>query len=345
MNNGLNKNNKNTFESNEVRIGITSPGPDWIEGDSENLYFQKNRVDYVLRFWQTGTLATTTLNSVAFGNGLFVAVGSGGEISTASASDEFPFLWATQNSGVFNTFSSVAFGNNLWAAGGSSGQLVTSTDAITWTTQTSTFGTTTINMVAFGGGLWVAVGPTGQIRTSTDAITWTTRDGFFGTANILSLKFNNGLWVAGSSGGQLRTSTDGVSWVTQTSQFGTTNITSIEFGNGLWVAAGWSGTLRTSTDAITWTTRDTGFTTNLTVAPFANRMWVVWSGGATKTSTDTITWTTGPLRTNGLSSIISVDRNWLGVGFNGENAMSVSTFFPSINVGNSFKIFKTWYKK
>jgi hypothetical protein len=57
-------------------------------------------------------------------------------------------------------------------AAGEAGQLRTSTDAITWVTRTSTFGTTAIEFVAFGGGLFVAVGGGATVRSSSDGITW-----------------------------------------------------------------------------------------------------------------------------------------------------------------------------
>jgi hypothetical protein len=51
----------------------------------------------------------------------------------------------------------------------------TSTDATTWTTVNSNFGSTIIRSIAYGNDLWVAGGNTGQIRTSTDATTWVTK--------------------------------------------------------------------------------------------------------------------------------------------------------------------------
>ena len=60
----------------------------------------------------------------------------------------------------------VAYGNNLWVAAAEYGQLRSSTDAITWTTQTSNFGNTSIGSIAYGNNLWAAGGSSGQLRTS-----------------------------------------------------------------------------------------------------------------------------------------------------------------------------------
>jgi hypothetical protein len=132
-------------------------------------------------------------------------------------------------------------------------EAVAGSGAITWVTQTSNFGSTSINSVAYGNNLWVAGGggyaALGEIRTSTDAITWTTRTSNFGSTAIRSVAFANSLWVAAGYAGQLRTSTDAITWVTRTSNFSEDflgRIISVAYGNNLWVAGGYYGQLRTS---------------------------------------------------------------------------------------------------
>jgi hypothetical protein len=44
------------------------------------------------------------------------------------------------------------------------------------------------------------------MRTSTDATTWTTVTSNFGSSQIYSIAYNFGLWVAGGATGQMRTS-------------------------------------------------------------------------------------------------------------------------------------------
>ena len=103
---------------------------------------------------------------------------------------------------------------------GNTATAVAGTGAITWVTQTSNFGYTSIRSVAYGNSLWVAGGSTGQIRTSTDAITWTTQTSNFGASHINSVAYGNSLWVAGGLTGQIRSSTDAITWTTRTSNFG-----------------------------------------------------------------------------------------------------------------------------
>ena len=178
---------------------------------------------------------------------------------------QFPnsLIWTTQTSNFgSSSINRVAYGNNLWVAGGSGGQIRTSTDGVTWVTRTSNFGSTFINSVAYGNNLWVAVGDTGQIRTSTDGVTWATQTSNFGSTSVLSVAYGNNLWVVGGSAAQMRTSTDGVTWVTRTPTSGTPSIQSLAYGNGLWVFGASDGQIRASTDAITWVGRTSNFGTS-----------------------------------------------------------------------------------
>ena len=243
---------------------------------------------------RTSNFGNTVINSVAFGNNLWIAGGSYGQLRTSTDA----ITWVTRTSNFENTnIQSIAFGNNLWVAGGYYGELRTSTDAVTWVTRTSNFTNDffgIINSIAYGNNLWVAGGFVGNLRTSTDAITWVTRTSNFGNTGIRSIAFGNNLWVAGGVVGQLRTSTDAITWVTRTSNFGNEGIQSIAFGNGLWVAGGYSGQLRTSTDAITWVTRTSNFgNTNINLIAYGNNLWVAGgNSGQLRTSTDAVTWVT-----------------------------------------------------
>jgi len=201
-------------------------------------------------------------NAIAYGNGVWVAVGAEGSIRTST--DFITWTTRTSNFGTTN-INDINFGNSLWAAVGQTGQIRTSTDGTTWTTRTSNFGNSTINSIVYGDSLWVAGGTRGFIRTSTDAITWTTIASNFGNTTIVSIAYGNSLWVAVANAGQIRTSTNGTTWATQTSNFGSTNIQSVIYGSSdnLWIAVGNTGQIRASTDATTWTTVVSNATTEV----------------------------------------------------------------------------------
>lgn len=273
--------------------------------------------------------------------------------------------WTTRNAffGVSTSSSdftiqvnSVAYGGSVvgrdkgWIAVGDTGKLRRSTDGITWTTQNSTFGTTTINAIAYGN-IWIAAGNTGQMRLSTDSVNWTTQNSTFGTSNINALAYNNGLWLAVGSAA-IRTSTNGLTWVTVNST-DTNTYSEIAYGGGKWVIAGSSGTVRVSTDTVTWVTGTVANNAGWRGIAYGNGMWVLGGGtsgipGSTVTqqSTDGITWTslsmgwdnTGFAYEPGPYAIAYANGVWFAGGApnydmykstNGVNWLRVATFTPS----------------
>jgi hypothetical protein len=248
---------------------------------------------------RTSGFGTTDINDVTYGDGLYVAVGSSGKLTTSPDGT----TWTTRTSGFgATTINDVTYGDGLYVAVGSSGKLTTSPDGITWTTRTSGFGATTIYGVTHGDGLYVAVGNSGTLTTSTDGTTWTTRTSGFGATGIYDVTYGGGLYVAVGSSGTLTTSPDGTTWTTRTSGFGTSVIFGVTYGNGLYVAvSGYSTRLATSPDGITWTTRTSGFgTTVIYGVTYGGGLYVaVGSSGTLTTSPDGITWTT---RTSGFAT-------------------------------------------
>jgi hypothetical protein len=212
--------------------------------------------------------------------------------SSISVKSMNPFVYLSQASTGVST-NSMIYGNNLYVVAGVSGNLLTSTDAVTWTTRTSGFGTSTINILTYGNGIYVAGGSGGTLTTSTDAVTWTTRTSGFASNVIYALTYGNGIYVAGGSGGALTTSTDAITWTARTS--GTTNgINDILFANGIFLLGGQSGVIRSSTDGITWTDRFSQIwgTANVTAISYGNGRYVIGGGfGHIAVSTDAITWT------------------------------------------------------
>jgi hypothetical protein len=143
---------------------------------------------------------------LAYGNGLWVAVGSSGSsggntIATSPNGMNWTVVTNSTNyiSGVGN---GVAYGLDntgagIWVAVGTgTNKIVYSYNpAVSWTgvANSSTIFTTTCNSVTYTGGMWIAVGQGGNtMATSVDGKTWTGLGASspFGTANI-------GLSVAG----------------------------------------------------------------------------------------------------------------------------------------------------
>lgn len=187
----------------------------------------------------------------------------------------------------------IAYLNNTYLAAGGSGAFQTSTDAVTWTTRSVSFGSSLIYSITFGNGVYVLGGAGGRMTTSTDLATWTVRTSQFGTSIIQGLAYGAGVYVAVGAGGRLTSSTDAITWTARTSNFGTSAIGRVRFLNNLFVAVGAGGRMTTSTDGITWTVvTTTGFTTNtISEVTYYNGYYVAAGGsGVIRYSTDTVTW-------------------------------------------------------
>jgi hypothetical protein len=116
------------------------------------------------------------LGAVAFGNGLYVAVGNNATITTSPDGTQ----WTRRDSGI----------------------------------DLSAEGTLGLRGVAYGGGQFVAVG-FGIVVTSPDGVNWTVRPGAT-TARLRSVTYGNGRFVAVGIQGAAVASTNGITWTATT---------------------------------------------------------------------------------------------------------------------------------
>jgi hypothetical protein len=134
----------------------------------------------------SGTSGAGVFYGVAYGGGVFVAVG---------ASD---------------------------TTGSSTPKIYSSTDGVSWTSRTPG-GTnpagTSLRAITYASGKFVAVGTNGQIQTSTDGVTWTKRTPFNATDHFYAVTmaaYSPNKWVAAgcTSGGAavVQSSNDGYTW-------------------------------------------------------------------------------------------------------------------------------------
>ena len=114
--------------------------------------------------WTTRTsgFGSTRIRGVTHGDGLYVAVGDSGVLTTSPDGT----TWTSRTSGLGSYIFGVTYGDGLYVAVGYSGTLTTSPDGTTWTSRTSGFGTAYIRGVTHGDGLYVAVGDSGTLTTS-----------------------------------------------------------------------------------------------------------------------------------------------------------------------------------
>jgi len=199
------------------------------------------------------TITSAEWWSVAYGNGIFVAVGSSGTNRAMRSTDGITWTAATVEN---NEWRSVAYGNGVFVAVASTGvnRAMRSTDGITWTAVAVSLDAW--RSVTYGNGIFVAVatGGTNRAMWSVDGITWTAVSG---EANEWrSVAYGNGVFVAVATGGTNRAmwSVDGVTW--SFSIVEANDWRSVTYGNGIFVAVASGGTNRAmwSVDGVTWTT-------------------------------------------------------------------------------------------
>jgi hypothetical protein len=140
---------------------------------------------------------SNALQSLVYGDGVFVAVGWDGTI--VSSTDGIG--WELRDSGTNAWLFGVARGNGTFVAAGQEGCVLTSPNGADWTPQDS--GTNLFFFDAgFGGGTFVLVGEGGGVMTSADGVKWAAQES--NTEKwLLGVGYGAGTWVAVGSSGEL----------------------------------------------------------------------------------------------------------------------------------------------
>src|ERR1043166_2207850 len=143
------------------------------------------------------------LNSVAFGNGLFVAGGKLGTIITSSNGAD----WVMQDSHSISDIARVKFVNGIFFAFAPT--LLESSNGVDWV---SVPGGNGVQDITFANGVYYAViAGSGTLITSPDLVTWTNRD----SPRIRWLTYANNIFAAAvddAPKAPLNSSSDGVHW-------------------------------------------------------------------------------------------------------------------------------------
>jgi len=214
----------------------------YVETDYENLDPNAHRgaTGIITQSSKVSGFGATTIRSVTFGNGLFVAVGDSGKISTSPDGD----TWTLRSSGVTSHLRGVTFGNGIFVAVGLSSAILTSVNGIDWDIQTPISGFTVIFSAVYGNGVFViAGGNNGSVSVSTDGMIWSDAFTAFSNDVIFDLSYGNGVFIASGQDGSLATSINGTDWVQRSTIFGSADINTSVFGNGQFVVGGNSNNL------------------------------------------------------------------------------------------------------
>ncbi len=233
-------------------------------------------------------LSSVGFRAIAWGNGAFVAGGTGGAL-LRSTDGRF---WTAVQSGTQSAIWGGTFAQGKFVMSGQYGTILTSADGINWTPQvsnTSDF----LWQVGYGdqdGGLFVAVGDRGVVLSSSDGVTWTP-SASASSQTQRGVVYGRGMFVAAGSGGSLMTLQAGSSTWQALNSPTTQTLRGIAFNGSLFNAVGDSGTIVTSYDGISWTTGLTGVPGELWgVAGGMGRLLACGAEGLVLSSPDGITW-------------------------------------------------------
>ncbi len=206
--------------------------------------------------WTNGTTPSFNGRGICEGNGLLVAVGSTGIITSTNGTS-----WTSRTAAAANDWEAVAYGNSRYVAVATFGanRAMYSLNGTTgWTLGTgAVIDANSWQSIAFGNGIFVAVAGSGTNRVawSTDGDTWNMVN--IGAFTLTSIAFGNGIFMAADTSGGIYTSPDGITWTTKTSA--AWGVAAIGFGSGqFWVAAvtATNGQQYTTDDGTTWKNPD-----------------------------------------------------------------------------------------
>jgi hypothetical protein len=234
-----------------------------------------NTVSSIASAWSTsasspaaGALPAANFASLAYGNGVLVAVGGAAGTGTAASSGDSGTTWITRTPTALSggSYSAVTYGNGTFVAINTGGTVSSySTNGLAWSAGGVLPASTTWSAIAYGNGRFVALAATGRIAYSVDkALNWITAPSATGaTTSILSssltwsaITYSQGLFFAiAKTTATCATSPDGINWTIrampsssawQAITAGTINSTTLGPQNSFVAISATSGTIAAS---------------------------------------------------------------------------------------------------
>ena len=194
------------------------------------------------------------IQSVAFGAGRYVAVGTKGAIFSSSDG----LTWSRKDSGTTRNLWSVTYGKNQFVAVGDGGVIRTSTNGETWNGSNYRYNAFLRSLI-YVAGKFVAVGGGGVIVTSADGAEWAVpRSPQSGQMHLRSVVEGGGKILAVGHGETIITSSDlGINWTRTNQKMAAKNGKDILWDAihvaGQFIAVGENGVVLTSTNGTAWT--------------------------------------------------------------------------------------------
>lgn len=233
---------------------------------------------------------TADFRDIAYGLGVFVVIGAGGNGFISSADGENYTQRTSPNTSA--EWQSVAFGGGLFVAVASGSNVAASTASGTsWTARTLP-ASKSWSHIAFGNGAFLALSTNSgasNAATTADAVSWVSRTA--PGSEYTDLLFANGQFIA-LRAGAIDITTNGETWTTiirlNSSGWQFTRLT---FGNGVYVGYGDGSRVFISTDLRNWSRFDAPVG-NISSIGIGNGLFLAVSGqsGNAATSVDGRSW-------------------------------------------------------
>jgi len=258
-----------TTRNKATPILISSDGITWTT-NGEYTPYSSTPFDVVSYDTTSLDVASISLNSTAYFNGVFVAVGENIVTSTDTYVWRETYVFGSVLTHSLNGVAAIEIPNfgGLIAVG--LGQelvggnivdvsvVVSSLDGYVWNRLPSTLSSYALNAVTSNDSTIVLAGNNGIRFTSVNGSNWVSRTAP-DTKNINDVIYGNSLFVAVGDNGAIQTSSTGTTWSTQTSNT-TENLYGIMWNGVAFVVVGDNNTVLESADGIVWTS--TGVFTN-----------------------------------------------------------------------------------
>jgi hypothetical protein len=273
------------------RGGRVATSPDGVTWTLRETLGRKNR--YLSNIFSGATMITPAgLIAIAWGNGTYVAGGTGGTIYTSPNG----ITWTLRSQYDPTTLPvppltgeilSIVFDGSRFVALSLSKELASSPDGITWSPVTGAGGTTSTSWFPAGQGIAAAAITSAKLLYAGGRYVCVATQNSGGYVNLTTTTLGNTTWtqLSGfSAATSLSTAMQGGSDIPKS--------VAIAYGNNTYVAVSWTGGIAKSSDGLNWTN----------VAPdkfFVDGTVVTWTGskfvaaglyGRTATSVDGTTW-------------------------------------------------------
>lgn len=185
----------------------------WLAvGDNGTILRSTNGRDYLPR---VSPVPTANLKDVAYGNGLWIIVGSSGAVGIILLSNDDGLNWVQINVLNMDPANCIEYSGANWIIGCNTGRVYLSTDGTGWTARATGSGAN-VNDIAFSqtSQHWLAAIGNDVWRSVDGGTNWAILVLGLITGGINSITEADGRWVAVGAGGNVRTSDNEDQWVT-----------------------------------------------------------------------------------------------------------------------------------